>query len=524
MDSDSLINQLLAVRGLDTPAQKEEFFHPESPEKIPLSRVGINESQLNTAIQLIKQHISQNHKIAVYGDYDVDGICSTAILWETLYSQSQQVFPHIPHRKDEGYGLSVAGIDHCLAQGAKLIIAVDNGVVAHEQIEYCKSQGCDIIVIDHHEPSGSLPSPSALIHSTQTCAAALVWFFCREYLGRPDLDHLSLAAIGVVCDIIPLLGFNRSLVKYGLQELRSTRRPGLLALFSQSRIDPAQINTYHIGFIIGPRLNAMGRLEHALDSLRLLCTPNLERAQQLAAHLEDTNRTRQQLTLDSTQHALSLLQTTYGDQLPKLLIVSDASYDQGVIGLIASKLVEKHSRPAIAISIGPTESKASARSVPGFHITEHLRTAADLLAAVGGHAMAAGFTVSTDKLDQLNKFLIDSAETAIDPQLLIKQYRYDAEIPLDIVSRELYLRLQDFAPFGIGNPQPAFLTRQVELASPRRIGKDSQHIKFHAGPYEALLFNHPGDLPPVADLIYSLDINHWNNEERLQLIIKDIKV
>lgn len=524
METDSIIKLLLKNRGLKTKKQIDEFFHPTHPEDIKAP------FDSKPAIRLIKSHIKKGHKIAVYGDYDVDGLCSTAILWETLYEDYKNVFPHIPHRESEGYGLSIAGIDHCLAEGARLIIAVDNGIVAHEQIKYCRDKKCDIIIIDHHEASDQRPKANSILHSTSCCAAGLTWFFCRDYLKTehriPNTEHLSLVAIATICDIVPLIGPNRSFAKYGLEELNHTHRPGLLALFQEAGLSTTNhepITPYHVGFIIGPRLNATGRLEHAIDSLRLLCTKDPVRASLLAASLGQTNRDRQDATLSAVNHAMN--QVT-NNQLTSLIVVADQTYHQGVIGLVAAKLVEKYHRPAIAISIGEVQSKGSARSVSGFHITDHLRISEKLLINVGGHAMAAGFTVSNLNLPKLLKELNN---VKIDPKILVKTQRVDAEIPLTTIDQKLVTRLKEFEPFGLGNPTPVFLSKNVTITDPRPVGRDGKHLKFKAGNLEAIWFNVPS--PSLFqregrgvsyDLTYQIEEDTWNGQSKLQLIIKDV--
>lgn len=506
MDLTKLSQILLTNRGLKTKKQITEFFDPLSPEKIT------SPFDAKPVIKLIKSHIKAGNKIAIYGDYDVDGICSTAILWEMLHKDYEQVFPHIPHRESEGYGLSVKGIDHCLQQGAKLIIAVDNGIVAYAEINYCRSKDCDIVIIDHHEPGETLPKANAILHSTSTCAAGLAWFFSRDFLKSPNTEHLSLVSIAVICDIVPLIGVNRSFVKHGLVELNKTERPGLKALFKEATI--GEIGHYQVGFMIGPRLNAMGRLEHAIDSLRLLCTRDPKRAADLAQTLGETNRARQDLTKSAVSHAMLNVDTS-----TDILIVADPSYPQGITGLLAAKLTEKYHRPAIAISIGEIESKASARSISGFHIIQHIRTASHLLSGAGGHAMAAGFTVETNKLSELMLFL---KQVKIAPELLIKKTRIDAQIELSLIDDKLYELQQQFAPFGLGNPQPTFSTLNVGIDSVKKMGKSFQHAKLQIGTLEAVAFN-LADVPdnPV-DIVYTLDKNTWNGTSKLQLVIKNI--
>jgi single-stranded-DNA-specific exonuclease len=544
MRANDIIFTLLANRGLHASDEIEHFFNPPHPKDIPPAQIGLSAKAAESAIRLVKKHLSASHPIAVYGDYDVDGICATAIVWETLYPLSHRVFPHIPDRREEGYGLSIAGINHCLEKGAKLIIALDSGIVADREIKYCLDKGCDILVIDHHQSIDRLPHPTALIHSTSTTAAGLAWFFAREFLKFPSpklrrgdrgevlQELLSVVSISVICDLVPLLGVNRSFAKYGLEELNHTTRPGLLALFKSAGLRPSPemrrggggevITSYHVGFIIGPRLNAMGRLEQAIDSLRLLCTTDPQRAKDLAEVLEKTNRLRQDLTQQSSDHAISLFDQR---NLPPLLLVASPDYDEGVIGLIAARLVEKYYRPAIAISIGSKKSKASARSIPGFHITDFLRQFSDILDSVGGHEMAAGFTINSQDLDKFQKKALDISQTAIPREILIRNTRIDAEIELSTVNCELITKLKSFEPHGLGNPRPVFSTRQAPISYPKRVGNDAKHLKFQTEKLEAIYFSAPVGVESgmtYADIIYSLDVNTFNGQEILQLIIKNL--
>jgi len=505
MDIDGIVKSLLANRGITS---ADLFFHPPHPQDIP------SPFKSNPAIKLIRKHIKLQHPIAIYGDYDVDGICSTAILWETLYSKYKNVFPHIPHREEEGYGLSLKGIDHCLSKNAKLIIAVDNGITAIEQTKYCLEKSCDLIIIDHHELGKQLPKPNILLHSTSACAAGLTWLFCRDFMGSPNLENLSLAAIATICDMIPLLETNRSIAKYGLESLNQTTRPGLLSLFYEARIRLGSIGTYGVGFIIGPRLNAMGRLEHAIDSLRLLCTSSPTRAKELAQTLNSTNLQRQTETQISVTHALQ--QTAVNN----ILLAASTSYHSGIIGLIAAKLVENYYRPSIAISIGEEVSKGSGRSITGFHLTDFLRTHEELFINLGGHAMACGFTISTAKIDDLAKVL---ATAQIDEKLLVKKQRIDLEIPLSIVNYQLSTALAQFEPFGLGNPSPVFQsTGQISDIKP--VGRESKHIKFKVDGLDAIWFNATSSLEPrTHNLTYSLSKDTWNGQDKLQLVIKDVQ-
>jgi len=499
-----ILQKLISVRNID--------INPASPVDIT------SPFDSSLAVELLEKHIAAGSKIAVYGDYDVDGICATAIVWETIYGTYKNVFPHIPHRESEGYGLSTKGIDHCISEGAKLIIAVDNGIVAFDQIDYCKSSGVDIIIIDHHEPAEKIPAANVILHSTESCAAGLSWFFCRD-LRKANLEHLSLAAIATICDMVPLTGINRSMAKFGLQELNHTARPGIRELLKIAGVADKKISTYEVGFMIGPRLNSMGRLEHAIDSLRLLCTRDSTKAADLATLLNDTNKLRQTETDGSILHATN--QVT-NNQVTGILLVADASYHPGVIGLIAAKLMEAFNHPAIAVSIGEEVSKGSGRSLPGFNITEFLRGNQKLFTNLGGHAGACGFTIKTSQLVKLVE-LVQSVQ--INPNLLIKKRRVDLEIPLELATLDLWLALQELEPFGLGNPTPIFQS-SAKIAGSHWVGQTKKHlaVKFDNG-LEGIWFNALSTYnlePKTCVVTYCLDRDTWNGREKLKLVVKSI--
>ena len=342
--SGDLIENILKNRGLTTKKEIEEFFHPPYPPHLP------SFPDLAKAIERIKKAINNKESIVVYADYDADGVTAGAIMWETIYKLGGNVMPYIPHRIEEGYGLSLKGIDAVKKEfNPSLIITVDHGITAWEKIAYAKSLGIDVIVTDHHVKPIKLPD-CLIVHTTELSGAGVSWCVAKKLMPDPDL---SLAAIGTIADMMPLVGPNRSIVKFGLLAIAKTKRVGLEAL--------------------------MGDAEHALDALRLLCTNNKEKARTLAETLGLKNRERQQLTADTTLHALGLVPKT----TKKLIFIAHQSYNQGVIGLVAGKLVEEYYVPAIVVSKGEVYSKASARSIAGFNIVEAIRSASDLLVDVG---------------------------------------------------------------------------------------------------------------------------------------------
>ncbi len=535
-----IIQLLLENRGLTSKKDIDAFLHPDLSKVTP-KNVDIDLSQLKKALKRIQLAITKKEQIVIFGDYDVDGITASAILWETLYALGANVSPYIPHRKEEGYGLSKIGIKNLESKvkDVKLIITVDNGIVAHEAVDFANEQGIDVIITDHHTVSESLPKAYAIVHTTKLCGAGVAYLLAKE-LGDTDDSHLELAALGTVADLVPLTGANRAIVAEGLKKLRQTKRIGLLALFQQAKIAQDAMGVYEIGYLIGPRLNASGRLESAMDSLRLLCTTKKERAEELAAKLELTNRERQQLLKDAAEHAVAGIrdQAAIGEPrlgrglgTRKILIVGHDSYEEGIIGLVAGKLVETFYRPAIVLSLGEKVSKASVRSISGFNIIEFLRMHKEYFVNVGGHPMAAGFTIETEKIADLQQALEEKAEEMVTDIMLMRTLKIDCEIPFEILTKKLYEEIQQLAPFGMGNFEPVFATKGATIIGMRILGKDSKHLKLvlkqDSKNFEAIAFG-MGELASTIkigdtiDVAYVLDENTWNGETKLQLKVKDI--
>ncbi len=531
-----IIGILLQERGIRTKKEIDEFLNPNLSD-ISADKVGIDKNNLQKALKRINIAIKTQEKIIIYGDYDVDGICASAILWETLNSLGADVMPFIPSRFDEGYGLSKEGIDSLLSkQKADLIITVDNGIVAEEGVSYANKKGVDVIITDHHSLSKRVPDAFAIVHTTKLCGAGVAYILSQEIrnqesgIRNPQADHLSLVALATVADLVPLTGANRTLLYFGLKDLKKTQRPGLLALINKAGIRKEDLGVYEIGYIIAPRLNAMGRLESAMDSLRLICTSNKKRAESLAGTLSDTNLQRQQITIKTLEHAKGEVNKK---PLKKLIFIASESYQQGIVGLVAGRLVEEYYLPSIVVSKGPKLSKASARSVKGFNITEFLRTASDLLVDVGGHPMAAGFTVETKKLKLLEDKLYKTVEELLNVKHLERVLRIDMELPEGFISQSLYSEIQQLDPFGMGNPEPTFLTRNLTVENLRIVGNDGKHlkidfrIKMSDMRISGIYFNGSSKskikIGDKADVVYTLDENIWNGNKTLQLKVKDIK-
>jgi single-stranded-DNA-specific exonuclease len=543
--TEDIVKTLLKNRGLKTKKDIKEFLSPIEPEKISLKELGISQKETKKAIKRIKKAIKNKEKAIIYGDYDADGICGTAILWEALYSLGLKVLPYIPERFSEGYGLNTKSVEKLKSKidNLKLIITVDNGIVAYAGIKKAKKLGIEVIVTDHHLPGKTKPKALAIVHSTKISGAGVAWVLAREIFK--NIQHttyniqqsLELAAIGTIADQMPLIGPSRSFVKYGLEKLNKTKRPGLLALFEEARIGKmgpvprslGEVGTYEINYMIAPRLNAMGRLVHGIDSLRLLCTKNSKQGKELALLLGKTNTERQQIVEKVVLHARKSLD---GKIKEGIIILGHEEYHEGVIGLAASKLVEEFYRPAIVLSRKGDISKASARSISGFNIIEAIRKLEGLYIEGGGHPMAAGFSIETAKIPEFTQRINELAKPLLTEEILTKKLKIDLEINFNQINYELLKKLKEFEPTGIGNSTPTFVSKKVEIVDARTVGHDGSHLKMKLKQgeviMEAIAFGFGGVLKntiPVEpiDVVYSIEEDNWNGYQKLQLKIKDIR-
>lgn len=536
MTVEEIINVILKNRGITTVKERQEFFTPTHPVEITLKKVGVDFAAVKIAINRIKQAIREDEDAVIYGDYDADGICATAILWETLYAMNLKVRPYLPDRFSEGYGLNAESIEKLKQNNAnlKLIITVDNGIVAHQAVQRANELGIDVIITDHHEKTDLLPEALAVIHTTQIAGAGLSWFFAREIRKNfsDDLhllfgDGLELAAIGTIADQVPLLAANRSIAKYGLRDLNSSTRPGIKCLLREAGIK-GLVGVYDIGFVLAPRINAMGRLNHALDSLRFLCTNSSEKALQLSTTLSRTNTERQKIVEEMVVHAKS---SVLAHDWKGIIVLSHQSYHEGIIGLAASRIVEEFYRPVILISQGKEVSKASARSIPGFNIIENIRKLDSYILGGGGHPMAAGFSIETSKINDFIEEMEKVSTPLLSAEVLKKRLKIDLEIPSNLITSELSSKLKQFEPSGTGNPTPVFATKDVEILDAKLVGKDQRHLKLviekNRKTFDVIGFNFgflfKDILPGVkADVAYTLEENEWNGRTTTQLKLKDL--
>lgn len=526
-DQDELVKLVLANRGIE---QVKQFLTPIHPAEIELGTVGIDKTQLNKALKRLKTATKQQQKVLIFGDYDADGITAAAIVWLTLQKQGLTATPFIPNRQEHGYGLSVTTLQQIFKDDKPdLIITVDNGIVAHDALEYAQSEGVDVILTDHHQPLEVTPPATAIIHSTQICGAAVAWLLMHELDSETAEELLDLAGIATITDQMELLGPNRSFAYHGLQALRQTQRAGLKALYQIARIESAKISSYTIGFGLGPRLNAAGRLDDGMEALRLLCTNQVNGAKIIARKLDQINSKRQELTDQQLQLALQQAQK---DQ-PLIFVQSD-EFHEGIIGLIAGKLTEKYYRPSIVVSTDDQTAKASARSVPGIHITNLIHQADEWLIDGGGHELAAGFSAKTQDLGKIQQKLTAAAAETIDPENLIASLKLELAIPPNLVTQSTARLMQSLAPFGMGHRAPAFAFNDLEVIDAFTVGKQKKHLKLTMKPsdgnavvWKAIGWNLGFLLDRLSpgqkfDLAGSLELNHWQGKTSLQIKIRDI--
>lgn len=540
LELDEIVDILLTNRGLKTAKEKRDFLNPKSSYELTLKEAGLRPSQVKKALARIKRAIDNKEKVIVYGDYDADGVCATGILWEVLYTLGARVIPHIPNRFSEGYGLNPESVEKLKAENPELtlIITVDNGVVAEKGGDKARELGIDLIITDHHEKGERYPHAYSVVHTNELGGAGIAFIMAREIAksfkskkfdirGRGSLE---LAAIGTIADQMPLLGPNRSIAKYGLMELNKTDRVGLNALMENAAIKKGDLGTYHINFVIAPRINAMGRLENALDSLRLLCTNDPHRGRELAALLAKTNLERQRIVEEMVSHAR---ERVLSQKLEVLISLAHESYHEGIIGLVASRLTEEFYRPAIVIAKGKKYSKASARSVAGFNIIENIRKAGEFLVNGGGHPMAAGFTIETKRISTFTKSLLKISTPLLTESVLTKKLRADLEMDFSQMTPSLLRTIKEFEPFGVGNPAPVFVCQDVGIVDARIVGSDKRHLKLTVEKggviLEAIGFGMGNLFDQITsksslDLLFSLEENKWNGNTTLQLKLKDLKI
>jgi single-stranded-DNA-specific exonuclease len=575
-DMPPLIVQILHNRHIDDPEQVRQFLaRRPSDTTDPFQLKGMSE-----AVARLRRALKSGEIIAIYGDYDVDGVTATALMMQTLAALGGEVRHYIPNRFDEGYGLHMGALTTLAGEGVRVVLTVDCGMRSVKEVIHANQLGLDMILTDHHQPGKEIPPALAIINPKQTgcsypfrklagvglafkLAEALMQAEARSPLerqgkmrGRRPLaldDLLDLVALGTVADLAPLTGENRLLVTRGLEQLNVPHRVGVQMLMAQAGVQPGKVSADTIGFVLGPRLNAAGRMEDALAAYELLVTDDLFRARQLAQQLDMQNRERQFLTQTTLEQARQVILQD-GANHP-LYLIADPAFNPGIVGLVSSRLTEEFYRPTLVAQREETHTRGSARSIREFHITHALDECVDLLERHGGHSIAAGFTVKNENVLALEAKLLAIAERELAGVELIPELKIDARLNLRGINRrrvedlltaraagravdneqgghglQIMDGLEQLHPMGEGNEAPVFVSYGLEVKGKRLIGTDGDHLKLvlYDGKqtWDAIAFRQ-GDwhdyLSTHVDVVYALEINEWNGRQRLQLNVKDIR-
>lgn len=535
--------RLLAARGHDTPEAARAFLRPSMTD---LHDPG-DLADLDAAVRRIRTALDRGETILVHGDYDVDGMCAAALYTRTLRRLGATVVPFVPHRVRDGYDLGPSGIRRATEAGATLILTADCGIVAHDAVEAAREAGIDVVVTDHHTPADTLPGAAAVVNPRRsdchypdpglsgTGVAYKVALALNRAVGRPDQEvhyALDLVALATVADVMPLAGENRVMTRFGLKVLRDSRVPGLRALIRVAGLEGKELGAGHLSHGLAPRLNAVGRLADAGTGLRLLLAGAGE-ADGLAEELERTNARRKAVDRQMLEEALDQLES-YDPGRDRAVVLARRGWHPGVIGIVASRVVERVHRPAVLIGI-PEDgglARGSARSIRGFDLLEAVRACGGHLERFGGHRAAAGFDIRADRIDAFRAAFLEAARERL-PDAPVPELRIDGRLSLAEVTPALVRYLRYAGPFGVGNPTPVFALRGVRAGSVRTVGGDGAHLKLRLldgdAALDAIGFRMAESHGPVARSGEALDVaarlheDEWNGRRRIQARLVDLR-
>ncbi|MDP6047431.1 MAG: single-stranded-DNA-specific exonuclease RecJ [Phycisphaerae bacterium] len=547
-----LVAQVLHNRGLDEPVIAGQFIEPKlndlhDPELL---------SGAVQAAELIAKAVADGRKIVIYGDYDVDGITGTAILHAILKMVDASVDYYVPHRLEEGYGLNAEAVDKIIADGAEMIVTVDCGVSAVEPIARAKSAGVQVIVTDHHSLGPQLPPADAIVHPALPggeypnvnlagagVAFKLAWQTARTICGtnRVDdemrqflLDATCMAALGTIADVVPLLGENRVLAAYGLKGLKGTQHVGLRALLESAGLTGETLDAYHVGFVLGPRLNAAGRMGHARLAIEMLTGASLERSREIALYLDQQNTERRKVQDEITAQAFEMIEAgQLASPGRRGIVVGSEDWHGGVIGIVASRLVGKYGRPAVVVSLGDQIARGSCRSIDGFNMHQALTACGEHLEGFGGHAMAAGLTIAPDKLTAFSDAFVSYASSHISDEQMKPVLQIDASATLAELNYNTVRNLAQMAPFGRGNAAPVVVVRGCRvLNGPSRIGRSGTTVSITLGQDGATMRGvgfGMGDLTEslvginTVDVAFEPQLNTFRGNTTVQAMLRDVR-
>lgn len=534
-----LVASLLVNRGLDTVESARYFLFEEQEFHDPFLL-----ADMDVAVSRIRTAIEKQEPILIFGDYDADGVTSTTVMMKTLRELGANVQFYIPNRFTEGYGPNIPAFQHAAETGIKLIITVDTGIAAVNEAKAAKELGLDLIITDHHEPGPELPVALAIIHPKldysqypfkELAGVGVAFKMAHALYGELPEHLLEFAAIGTIADLVSLKGENRLIVKRGMKKLKSTQNKGLQALLKQAGVETHTVTEETVGFLIAPRLNAAGRLESADPAVDLLISEDVEEAKMIAEEIDELNKERQAIVSEIAEQAIKEVEEKYPVSENPVLVIGQEGWNPGVIGIVASKLVEKFYRPAIVLSFDKEKglAKGSARSIVGFDLFRNLSNSRDILPHFGGHPMAAGMTLKLEDVEELRNRLNLAANDELTETDFIPVTTLDGQFNIDDITLSSLEEMQMLAPYGMDNPKPKVLIKDVNIASIRKIGSEQKHLKLTiANDDHSLdgvgfglgsLFEQISPSSKIS-VIGELSINEWNNIRKPQMFLKDLAI
>ena len=532
-----IIQKILINRGKANLGEMEEFFSSSGGViHDPLSLPG-----MEAGVRRLSEAINKREPVGIFGDFDVDGISGAALLAVALEEMGATVVTHIPHRVHEGHGLNLDAIRKLKLRKVGLVVTVDCGVTSIEEVRQARDIGIDVIISDHHTPLGQLPPAVAIINpklpdsiypfselSGSGLAYKLVEGLCSSY-GRTVNNHLAgLAVLGTIADVAPLVDENRTLAKLGLYALNNSRNPGLQALYKRANLNQGAISAEDVSFMIAPRLNAAGRLDHAYMSYRLLTTHSTDEANLLADKIELLNQERREITEKAFEHAKNTV--TSLTELPNILVMGEDWFIPGIAGLVASRLAEEFHRPSIVMCLDGDVVRASARSIPGFNIVGALDACGGMFVRYGGHQQAAGFIMDKDNIAGLNDKLAEIGAEQLEGKMVQAVIDIDAQAAPTVLMKDSLRWIWEFEPCGSGNPHPTFLAKNLEVVSMLPVGRGGEHIKFKLNEknfvWDSIAFrqaNNPDVNAKMIDVVYNLQVRDFMGKKTVTLKIIDFK-
>lgn len=531
-EGESVVDFLLRTRGMTDAEEREKFLYPSLKDIQNPAQL----DQIDRVKERLKQAKENGETVVIYGDYDADGVTSTTIMYKTLQALGIDCQFYIPNRFSEGYGMNEKAIERFASDFVDLIITVDNGIANIDEVRLANDLGIDVIVTDHHEIQEELPEAYAIIHPDLSpdyrfkplAGAGIAWQIAHYLLGEEAHALLDLAAIGTVADLVPLTGENRILVSEGLKVLQRTENIGLKQLCHVAKLD-GKITERDIGFVLGPRINAVGRLENAMLAVELLLTEDPLEAETIAEEIESLNQERQRIVQNIVDEAERQV-----DESHRFIMLAQEDWHEGVLGIAASRLVNRYHRPVMLLTLNETtqEWKGSARSVPGFNLFENLMDIRSLFTKFGGHSQAAGMSFPKENFSDIHAFLEERMETNFSGVIGKKEIEIDIALSLEEINETLVHEIEQLAPFGVENERPTFYLEGIP-SQVRQIGQDQRHLKlqFQQGNQriEAIGFQLGHVAPYIAkhstvSLVGELQINEWNGQTTVQILLEDLAV